>query len=160
MTVYDFKVKDSRGVEKPLAEYQGSALLIVNTASKCGFTPQYAGLQALYDAYHAQGFEILAFPCDQFGHQEPGTDNEIQQFCQLNFGVTFPVFSKIEVNGDGAHPLYQYLTAQKPGANGREIEWNFAKFLIDRSGNVVERFEPAVTPEQVAPHIEALTAGK
>lgn len=160
MAVYDFNVKDRRGAEKSLADYQGSVLLIVNTASKCGLTPQYAGLQKLYDTYHEQGLEILAFPCDQFGHQEPGTDDEIQQFCQLNFGVTFPVFSKIEVNGAGAHPLYQYLVEQKPGANGCDIEWNFAKFLIDRDGNVIERFDPGVTPEQVAPHIEALTAGK
>ena len=160
MTVYNFNVKDSRGVERAIADYQGKVLLIVNTASKCGFTPQYAGLQKLYDTYHAQGLEILAFPCDQFGHQEPGTDEAIQQFCQLNYGVTFPVFSKIEVNGAGAHPLYQYLTAQKPGANGPDIDWNFAKFLIDRSGKVVERFEPAVTPEMLAQPIEALTAGK
>jgi glutathione peroxidase len=160
MSVYDFTVKDSRGAEKSLAEYQGKALLIVNTASKCGLTPQYAGLQKLYDAYQAQGFEILAFPCDQFGHQEPGTDDEIQQFCHLNYGVSFPVFSKIEVNGAGAHPLYQYLVEQKPGSNGRDIEWNFAKFLIDRSGKVVERFDPGVTPEMLAQHIEALTASK
>lgn len=160
MTVYDFNVKDSRGAEKSLAEYQGKVLLIVNTASKCGFTPQYAGLQKLYDAYHAQGLEILAFPCDQFGHQEPGTDDDIQQFCQINYGVTFPVFSKIEVNGAGAHPLYQYLVAQKPGANGPDIAWNFAKFLIDREGNVIERFESGVTPEMLTQHIEPLIAGK
>lgn len=156
MPVYDFNVRDSRGSERPIADYQGKVLLIVNTASKCGFTPQYAGLQKLYDTYQTQGLEILAFPCDQFGHQEPGTDDEIQQFCQINYGVTFPVFSKIEVNGAGAHPLYQYLVEQKPGPKGRDIEWNFTKFLIDRSGNVVERFEPAVAPETLAQHIEAL----
>lgn len=160
MSVYDFHVNDSRGAEKSLADYQGKVLLIVNTASKCGFTPQYAGLQKLYDTYHAQGFEILGFPCDQFGHQEPGTDEAIQQFCKLNFGVTFPVFSKIEVNGAGAHPLYQYLVAQKPGANGSDIEWNFAKFLIDRNGQVVARFDPGLTPEMLAQHIEPLTASK
>jgi glutathione peroxidase len=150
MSIYSYKVKDSHGIEKSLSDYQGKVLLIVNTASKCGFTPQYAGLQAVYDTLRAQGFEILAFPCDQFGHQEPGTDDEIQAFCKLNYGVTFPVFSKIEVNGSGAHPLYQYLTAQKPGPKGPQIQWNFTKFLIDRRGNVVERFESAVKPETLS----------
>jgi glutathione peroxidase len=131
-------------------------LLIVNTASKCGLTPQYAGLQELYNTLHGQGLEILAFPCDQFGHQEPGTDEEIQQFCQTNYGVTFPVFSKIEVNGEGTAPLYKYLTEQKPGPKGPEIQWNFTKFLIDQNGNIVERFEPAVKPEELAASIENL----
>lgn len=158
MSVFDFVVKNARGEEKSLTGYQGNVLLIVNTASKCGFTPQYAGLQTLYDTLHNQGFEILAFPCDQFGHQEPGTDDEIQQFCQRNFGVTFPVFSKIEVNGAGADPLYQHLVEQKPGPKGSEIEWNFTKFLVDRDGKVVGRFEPSVTPEMLAEHIQTLTS--
>jgi glutathione peroxidase len=153
MSIYSFKIKDSQGNEKDMSDYQGKVLLMVNTASKCGFTPQYAGLQALYDTLHSQGFEILAFPCDQFGHQEPGSDEEIQQFCRLNYGVSFPVFSKIEVNGKGADPLYLYLTAQKPGPKGAEIQWNFTKFLIDRRGNIVERFEPAIKPETLAPII-------
>jgi glutathione peroxidase len=156
MSIYTFKVKDSHGIEKSLSDYQDKVLLIVNTASKCGFTPQYAGLQALYDTLQAKGFEILAFPCDQFGHQEPGTDDEIQAFCKLNYGVTFPVFSKIEVNGSGAHPLYQYLTAQKPGPKGPKIQWNFTKFLIDRQGNIVERFESAVKPETLSQIIEKM----
>jgi len=160
MSIYSFKIKDSHGNEKGLSDYQGKVLLIVNTASKCGLTPQYADLQALFSTLHGQGFEILAFPCDQFGHQEPGSDEEIQQFCRLNYGVTFPVFSKIEVNGDGADPLYQYLTKQKPGPKGQEIQWNFTKFLIDRNGNIVERFEPVIKPETLAPFImEQLKTG-
>jgi glutathione peroxidase len=154
MSIYSFKVKDARGQAKSLADFQGKVLLIVNTASKCGYTPQYAGLQELYTQMHAAGLEILAFPCDQFGHQEPGSDDEIQQFCQLNYGVTFPVLAKLEVNGAGADPLYQYLTAQKPGPKGGDIQWNFTKFLIDRNGRVVERFEPAVKPEELVPAIK------
>jgi glutathione peroxidase len=160
MAVYSFTVKEAHGTDKPLSDYQGRVLLIVNTASKCGFTPQYAGLQQLYDTWHAAGLEILAFPCDQFGQQEPGSDAEIQQFCQLNYGLTFPVYSKIEVNGPGAHPLYKHLTAQKPAEKGGDIQWNFTKFLVDRAGNVVERFEPGVTPEALAPVIECLLAQK
>jgi glutathione peroxidase len=156
MPIYSFKVKDARGNPKALADYQGKALLIVNTASKCGFTPQYAGLQALYKTLYEQGLEILAFPCDQFGHQEPGKDEEIQQFCQVNYGVTFPVFAKIEVNGEGADPLFRYLTQEKPGPKGNEIQWNFTKFLIDREGKIVERFESAVKPEELTPVIEKL----
>ena len=158
MTVYSFKVKDARGNEKPLSDYQGKVLLIVNTASKCGLTPQYAGLQQVYAAWQEKGLEILAFPCDQFGHQEPGSDAEIQEFCQLNYGVTFPVFSKIEVNGEQADPLYQYLTAQKAGPKGSAVQWNFTKFLIDANGNVVERFEPAVKPDMLVTEIEKLLA--
>lgn len=156
MTIYTFNAQDARGREKPLSEYQGKVLLIVNTASKCGLTPQYAELQKLYDTYHDRGLEILAFPCDQFGHQEPGTDDEIQQFCQLNYGVSFPVFSKIEVNGEQAHPIFQYLKEQKPGPQGCDIQWNFTKFLIDQQGNIVERAEPPVKPETLAPMIEKL----
>jgi glutathione peroxidase len=156
MSIYTFKIKDSHGNEKIMSDYQGKVLLIANTASKCGFTPQYAELQTLYNTYHNRGFEILAFPCDQFGHQEPGSDEEIQQFCRLNYGVTFAVFSKIEVNGPGADPLFKYLTGQKPGPKGPEIQWNFTKFLIDKTGNVVERFEPAIKPETLAPFVEEL----
>lgn len=156
MSIYAFNVKDSQGGEKKLADYQGQVLLIVNTASKCGFTPQYAGLQELYTALHSQGLEILAFPCDQFGHQEPGANDEIQQFCRLNYGVTFPVLAKIEVNGAGADPLYQYLTSQKPGPKGAAIQWNFTKFLVDKQGNIVARFEPAVKPESLVESVEAL----
>lgn len=152
MSFYSFKIKDASGKEKALSDYQGKVLLIVNTASQCGYTPQYAGLQELYQAMQGQGFEILAFPCDQFGHQEPGTNEEIQTFCRLNYGVTFPVFSKIEVNGAGADPLFVYLKEQKPG----DIQWNFTKFLVDRNGKVVERFEPAVKPETLAPVIQKL----
>jgi glutathione peroxidase len=149
MTIHSFKVKDALGLEKALSDYQGKVLLIVNTASKCGHTPQYAGLQTLYSALKDKGFEILAFPCDQFGHQEPGTNEEIQQFCQLNYGVTFPVFAKLEVNGPGADPLYSYLTGEMPGPKGRDIQWNFTKFLIDQKGKVVECFEPKVQPEEL-----------
>jgi glutathione peroxidase len=156
MSVYAFKVKDARGKEKALSDYQGKVLLIVNTASKCGHTPQYAGLQNLYTSLKERGFEILAFPCDQFGHQEPGTNEEIQQFCQLNYGVTFPVFAKLEVNGAGADPLYTFLTGEKPGPKGGNIQWNFTKFLIDRNGKVVERFEPKVLPEELEPGIRNL----
>lgn len=156
MSVYQFSVKDSVGKDKSLADYQGKVLLLVNTASQCGHTPQYAGLQAMYENWRERGLEILAFPCDQFGHQEPGSDEEIQQFCQLNFGVTFPVFAKIEVNGEQAHPLYRYLTGlDNPKLSG-PITWNFAKFLVDREGQVIDRFEPSAKPEAIAPIIERL----
>jgi glutathione peroxidase len=157
MSVYDFTVKDARGNERNLIEYQGKVLLIVNTASKCGFTPQYAELQKLYDTWREKGLEILGFPCDQFAHQEPGTDEEIQQFCQLNYGVNFPVFAKINVNGKDAHPLFKYLRKQKKaGLLGDAIKWNFTKFLVDRQGNVVERFAPNTNPAELAPEIEKL----
>lgn len=156
MPFFSFKIKDARGNEIALSNYQGKVLLIVNTASQCGHTPQYAELQELYNTFYEQGLEILAFPCDQFGHQEPGTNEEIQEFCQLNYGVTFPVLSKIEVNGPGADPLFTYLKEQKPGPKGSDIQWNFTKFLVDRGGNVVERFEPAVKPQSLAPVIQNL----
>jgi glutathione peroxidase len=156
MSVYDFTVKTASGTEKSLAEYKGKVLLVVNTASKCGFTPQYKELQSLYDTYHQQGLEILAFPCDQFAHQEPGTDSEIQTFCQMNYGVTFPVFGKIEVNGKNSHPLYGYLRKQKKDLFGDSIKWNFTKFLIDREGNVVERYAPSLSPSEIAPAIQKL----
>jgi glutathione peroxidase len=156
MSVYSFKMKLAQGSEKALSDYQGKVLLVVNTASQCGFTPQYAGLQQLYAAWRDKGLEVLAFPCDQFGHQEPGSNAEIQEFCQVNYGVTFPVFAKIEVNGEQSHPLYQYLRAQKPGPKGADIQWNFTKFLIDQSGEIVERFESSVKPEAIEPAIEKL----
>ena len=132
-------------------------LLIVNTASQCGFTPQFAGLEALYTRYKDRGFEILGFPCNQFGAQEPGTADEIGSFCQKNYGVTFPMFAKVEVNGDDAHPLFQHLKKEARGLLGSEgIKWNFTKFLVDRDGSVVKRFAPAATPESLAAEIEAL----
>jgi glutathione peroxidase len=156
MSVHEYKVLDARGNEKSLAEYQGKVLLIVNVASACGLTPQYAGLQQVYSQWQDRGLEILGFPCNQFGQQEPGTNAEIQQFCQLNYGVGFPVFAKVEVNGEGAHPLYRYLTGEKESPNGSDIQWNFTKFLVDRDGAVVERFEPGVKPEEIVPAIEKL----
>jgi glutathione peroxidase len=155
-TVYDFSAVDLDGKERSLAEFRDKALLIVNVASKCGFTPQYAGLEALYRQYHTLGLEVLGFPCDQFGSQEPGSDAEIKSFCSLTYDVSFPMFSKIEVNGDGAHPLYRWLKASKPGLLGTEgIKWNFTKFLVDRHGNVIKRFAPTDKPESLAPDISA-----
>jgi len=156
MAVYDFTAKLGNGVEQSLGEYRGKAMLIVNVASKCGFTPQYKGLQELYEQRHAQGFEILAFPCDQFGRQEPGTDDEIASFCDTRFGVTFPVFSKIEVNGAKAHPLYAWLKAQKGGLLGDGIKWNFTKFLLNREGVVTGRYAPTTTPAALAKDVAAL----
>lgn len=156
MTIYDFQVKKASGEEIPLSQYQGQVLLIVNTASKCGFTPQYKGLESLYQQFHARGFEVLGFPCDQFAHQEPGSDAEIQTFCQMNYDVHFPVFAKLEVNGKNAHPLYRFLKKQKGGFLDGVIKWNFTKFLVDRQGNVVARFEPNVEPETFASAIEKL----
>jgi glutathione peroxidase len=156
MNIYDFQVKDSTGKEKSLADYQGKLVLIVNTASKCGLTPQYKELQALYDQWHPQGLEILAFPCDQFGQQEPGSNDEIQQFCQLNYGVSFPVFAKIEVNGEGSDPLYSYLRSNSKGLINSNIKWNFTKFLIDRDGQLLKRFAPTTQPEKLAPVIAKL----
>jgi glutathione peroxidase len=157
-SIYDFSVKTSQGTEKTLEGYKGKVMLVVNTASKCGFTPQYADLQKLYDKYHEKGLEILAFPCDQFAHQEPGTDEEIQSFCQMNYGVTFPVFSKIDVNGKNAHPLFEYLREQKKSLLGDAIKWNFTKFLIDRQGNFVDRYAPSLNPAEISPKLEKLLA--
>jgi glutathione peroxidase len=157
MTIYDYEIVDGGGNPKMLAEYQGKVILIVNTASKCGFTPQYKGLQKLYEDYHEQGLEVLAFPCDQFAHQEPGSNEEIQTFCAMNYGVSFPVMAKIEVNGKNAHPLYKFLRKEKKGGIfGNVIKWNFTKFLVDKEGNVVERFSPDTDPEKLRPDIEAL----
>lgn len=156
MAFHDFTATLNNGTEQSMAAYRGRAVLVVNVASKCGFTPQYKGLQALYERLAPRGFEILAFPCDQFGHQEPGTDAEIAGFCEKNFGVTFPLFGKVEVNGKGAHPLYIWLKAQKGGVLGSAIKWNFSKFLIAPDGRVVERFAPTTKPEALAAQVEAL----
>ena len=156
MNVYDFSVTTGDGTSKSMAQYKDSILLIVNTASKCGFTPQYAELQQLYQHYHEKGLEFLAFPCDQFAHQEPGTDAEIQTFCQVNYGVTFPIFSKVKVNGKDAHPLFTYLRNQKKSVVGNAIKWNFTKFLLDRNGSFVARYEPAVKPLDIEGEISKL----
>lgn len=149
-TVYDFNAKTIDGNDQSLAEYRGKPLLIVNVASKCGFTLQYAGLEALYRKYAGQGFVILGFPCDQFGHQEPGDEAEIKRFCSREYDVTFPLFAKIAVNGDKAHPLYQHLKPSATGLLGTEaIKWNFTKFLVDRNGKVVRRYAPTDTPERL-----------
>ena len=179
-SIYDFTVKDNKGNDISLAQYKGKVLLIVNTATACGFTPQYSELEALYEAYGEKGLEILDFPCNQFGAQAPGTDEEIQSFCTLNFGTKFPRFKKIEVNGENESPLYTYLKAQKGFAGfdpahpltkilddmftkadadytkKPDVKWNFTKFLVDQEGNVVERFEPTATKEVLAPAIENL----
>jgi glutathione peroxidase len=155
-SVYDFDAVDIHGLEKHLADYHGKVLLIVNVASQCGFTPQYGPLQELYDKYAARGLVILGFPCDQFGHQEPGSEDEIAEFCDSRFGVTFPMFSKIDVNGKDAHPLYQWLKSEKSGLLGGAIKWNFTKFLVDAEGNVVKRYGSTTTPDAIAPDIEEL----
>ena len=152
MNVYDFTVKDKKGNDVSLSEYKGKVLVIVNTATKCGLTPQYDALEALYEKYHDKGFEILDFPCNQFLAQAPGTAEEIDSFCTLKFNTKFPRFAKIKVNGKDADPLYVYLKEQKPG----RIEWNFAKFLIDKNGEVVERFASTAKPETMADSIELL----
>jgi glutathione peroxidase len=155
-SIYDILVQAAGGETKTLAEYRGQVLLIVNTASKFGFTPQYAGLEALYRKYAEQGFVVLGFPCNQFGSQEPGDMTEIQNFCSLTYDVTFPLFEKINVNGNDAAPLFQYLKTAAPGLLGSEaIKWNFTKFLVDREGNVLERYAPSTTPESLERTIEA-----
>lgn len=157
MSIYSFEVKKIDGTTVNLDEYNGKVLLIVNTASKCGFTPQYKELQELYEKYHEQGLEILGFPCNQFMNQEPGTENEIQSLCQLNYGVTFPMFAKVNVKGKDAHPLFTYLTEQAPGMLGmKAVKWNFTKFLVDRNGNVVDRFAPSTNPKELEKDIEKL----
>lgn len=155
--VTDFHVRAADGADVDLSAYAGKVLLIVNTASKCGFTPQYEGLEALHRRYGERGFEVLGFPCNQFGAQEPGDAGEIASFCSLNYDVTFPVFAKIDVNGDGADPLYGELKRQAPGLLGsKAIKWNFTKFLVDRSGKVVDRYAPTTKPEDIAKDIEKL----
>ena len=156
-SIYDFQAKTLQGKDVSLGDYQGQVMLIVNTASKCGFTPQYEGLEKLYDKLHGRGFNVLGFPCNQFGKQEPGSETEIGQFCQVNYGVSFPMFAKIDVNGGGAHPLYKYLKHEKPGVLGSErIKWNFTKFLVDRAGKVIARFAPMTKPETIEGPIAAL----
>ena len=155
--VYDFSMTDIHGKPQSLGQYKNKVLLIVNTASQCGFTPQYKGLETLYKKMHARGLEVLGFPCNQYGAQEPGGEEEIESFCEVNYGVTFPMFAKIDVNGKNAAPLYEYLKEAKPGLLGSEaIKWNFTKFLVDRKGKVVERYAPKVEPEAIADDIEKL----
>ena len=178
-TIYDFKALNNKGEEVDMAQYKGKVLMIVNTASKCGFTPQYDGLEALYKKYKDQGLVILGFPCDQFKHQEPGTDEEIAEFCRLNHGVTFPLMKKIDVFGENAHPIFKYLTQQVPNeevhglkdkatmklvdglskSEGREeggVRWNFTKFLISKDGSVIKRFAPTTTPEELDAEVAAM----
>jgi len=156
-TVMDFSATLATGDEFDLGDFAGQVLLIVNTASKCGFTPQYAGLEALHQRFVARGFSVLAFPCNQFGGQEPGTDADIQSFCDLNYQTSFPLFSKIEVNGAASHPLFAHLKQAAPGLLGSQrIKWNFTKFLVNQQGEVVKRYAPTATPEAIAPDIEAL----
>ena len=159
MSVYDYSAQTLDGQDVSLADYRGKVLLIVNTASKCGFTPQYEGLEALYKANKDRGFTILAFPCNQFGAQEPGNAEEIANFCSLTYDVTFPMFAKVEVNGDGAHPLYRHLKTQARGILGTEaIKWNFTKFLVGRNGQVIKRYAPNDTPESLRADIEKALA--
>jgi len=149
-TAYDFSAKTLDGPEQSLSDYQGKAMLVVNTASKCGFTPQYTGLEKLWEKYQDKGLVVLGFPCDQFGHQEPGDADEIRNFCSLNYDVSFPLYEKIEVNGGAAHPLWKWLKKEKPGLMGMEaIKWNFTKFLVDKTGKVVKRYAPTDTPEKI-----------
>ena len=156
MTIYDYTVKGRAGEDVSLSTYKDKVLLVVNTATGCGFTPQYEGLQKLYDKYKEKGFEILDFPCNQFANQAPGSIEEIQSFCTLNYGTTFPRFAKIDVNGKNASDLYKFLKKEKKSALGSSIKWNFTKFLIDREGNVVKRFAPTDTPESIDADIVAL----
>lgn len=155
-SIYDFSVPTSAGDQQSLRDHQGKVVLIVNTASKCGFTPQYDGLQELHDKYSERGLVIVAMPCNQFGAQEPGSNADIQEFCQLNHGLSFPVMGKIEVNGSGKHPLYAYLTKQAKGLITDSIKWNFTKFLVNRDGQVIERFAPMTKPEAISKNIEEL----
>ena len=157
--IYDFSAKSNKGKEVSLSDYKGKVLLVVNTASKCGFTPQYQGLEELHQQYGAKGFEVLAFPCNQFGNQEPGTDSDIAQFCDLNYHTSYPLFSKVEVNGDGTHPLWKFLKKSAPGLLGTEaVKWNFTKFLINKKGVPVKRYAPQDSPKSLSGDIEALLA--
>lgn len=154
-TAFDFIVQDIHGKPVDLSDYKGKVLLIVNTASKCGFTPQYQGLQQLHERYHGDGLVVLGFPCNQFGRQEPAPNEQIEQFCETNFGVSFPLFAKIEVNGDGAAPLYKHLKQEAPGVLGTSgIKWNFTKFLVSRDGRTIRRYAPTDKPESLAKDIE------
>lgn len=153
---YDYEARDMDDEVKSMGDYKGNVVLVVNTASKWGFTPQFKGLEALYGKYQSEGLEIIGFPCNQFKEQDPGTNEEIKTFCEINFGVTFEIFQKIDVKGDNQHPLYKFLVNEKKGLLGNEIKWNFTKFLIDREGNVVKRFASAITPDKIDKHIKAL----
>ncbi|WP_196137506.1 glutathione peroxidase [Aliikangiella sp. G2MR2-5] len=156
-SIYDFQVRNIKGEERPLSDFKGKVLLIVNTASKCGFTPQYKGLESLYEKYKDKGFTVLGFPCNQFGKQEPGSNEEISTFCDLTFKVSFPMFAKIDVNGNNSEPLYEYLKESAPGILGsRSIKWNFTKFLVDQSGKVLKRFAPKDKPEDIEKEVAAL----
>ena len=158
-SVYDFEAQQINGQTVPLKQFEGEVLLIVNTASACGFTPQFAGLETLHQSYCARGLVVLGFPCNQFGHQDPGSDEQIASFCQLNYGVSFPMMSKIEVNGADAHPLYRWLTAEAPGLLGSKmIKWNFTKFLVGRDGRVIRRYAPQDAPAKLAGDIEQALA--
>ncbi|UJL46991.1 glutathione peroxidase [Virgibacillus sp. NKC19-16] len=159
MSIYDFSVKTMLGNEKSLADYKGKTLLIVNTASKCGFTPQFEGLQNVYDQFKDQDFEILGFPCNQFNNQDPGSEEEISQFCERNYGVTFPMFSKVDVKGEDAHPLFNYLTTEEKGMLTKDIKWNFTKFLVNKNGEVIDRFAPQTKPENMVKDIEKAIKG-
>jgi glutathione peroxidase len=160
VNVFDFQATSLDGKPVDLAQYRGKVLLIVNTASKCGFTPQYQGLELLHRRYQEQGVEVLGFPCNQFGGQEPGTEAEIGAFCEKNYGVSFPMFAKVDVNGDQAHPLFQHLKSEAPGVLGTEgIKWNFTKFLIGRDGKVVHRYAPQTKPEDIAEDVDRVLAG-
>jgi len=156
MSIYKFSATTIDGEEKSFEAYKGKVLLIVNTASKCGFTPQFEGLEKLYEKYKDQGLEVLGFPCNQFGSQDPGTEEEIASFCQKNYGVNFQMFSKIDVNGDHAHPLFKYLTQQAKGLLSERIKWNFTKFLVDKNGDVINRFAPQTKPESLEKDMEKL----
>ncbi|KAB2934827.1 MAG: glutathione peroxidase [Leptonema illini] len=160
MSLHEIKATRNDGKEEGLDSYKGKVLLVVNTASQCGFTPQYKGLQELYTKHREKGFEVLGFPCDQFGHQEPGSDEEIHSFCERNFGVTFPLFKKIEVNGDNTHPVFEYLKKNAPGLLGQRIKWNFTKFLVDGQGKVIKRYAPTTTPEKIESDIKELLEAK
>ena len=157
MTVHDYSAKTIDGEDRKLSDYKGKVMMIVNTASKCGFTPQYKGLEKVFREFRGRGLVVLGFPCDQFGHQEPGDENEIKKFCLLNYDVSFPMFSKVDVNGDHAHPLFKYLKNEAPGLLGsRGIKWNFTKFLVDKSGKVVKRYGSMDKPESIIKDIEKL----
>jgi glutathione peroxidase len=156
--VYDFSMTDIHGKPQSLSRYKDKVLLIVNTASECGFTPQYKGLEALYKKMHARGLEVLGFPCNQFGAQEPGSEEEIESFCEVNYGVTFPMFAKIDVNGKDAHPLFTWLKGEKKGLFGGKVKWNFTKFLVGRDGEVVGRYSPTTEPKDIADDIRAALA--
>ena len=158
-SLHEFTATAIDGQDVDLSAYEGQVVLVVNTASQCGFTPQYQGLQQLHEQYSEQGFAVLGFPCDQFGNQEPGADDEIAGFCERNFGVTFPLFSKVEVNGDDAHPVYQWLREQKSGLLGSKIKWNFTKYLVGKDGTVIDRYAPTTKPEKLAGDIEKALQG-